>query len=53
LEQQLRPIVDGIERLRAAGNAKDADALVQALLFLYRDDPEIEKLRHMLTPAKE
>jgi hypothetical protein len=53
LEEQLRPVADEIGRLRAAGHAKEADAREQALLFLYRDDPEIERLRRMLAPGKD
>ena len=53
LEEQLRQVAERIERLRTAGHAKEADALEQALLFLYRDDPEIEKIRRMLAPGKD
>ena len=53
LEAGLGPIVERIRLLRAAGQSKEADALKQSLEFLYRDDPEIEKLRRMLAPEKD
>jgi serine/threonine protein kinase len=49
----VRPVVDEVRRSRAAGKTAEADAMVRALEFLYRDDPDLETLRRLLEPEKK
>ncbi len=49
LEDQLRPVVDELRRLRGE-ESQEAEAMERALLSLYRDTPEIEEVRLMIAP---
>jgi len=49
----VRPVVEEIQRLRASGKASEADEMVRALEFLYRDDPAFEMLRRLLAPKAD
>lgn len=49
----VRPAVQEVRRLRAAGKTAEAEAIGRALEFLYRDDPDLELLRQMLAAEKK
>jgi serine/threonine protein kinase len=49
----VRPAVEEVRRLRAAGKLREAAAAATALEFLYRDDPDAALLKEMLAPEKE
>ena len=48
LEEQLRPVIAEIERLRTKGMRAEADEMARALESLYRDDPAADVLRGLL-----
>lgn len=51
--QLIQPAVEEVKRLRNEGKTKEAEVMSQALIFLYRDDPDISTLLKLLAPMPD